>query len=238
MSRRSPFAAVMLGSALVALMALPAHAAFPVQTTPDSGGEGSVAQFDHNAYSLPLGNMSMTKRLDFSVGNSFFRNPWVEAPASTDARDGLGPLINTNSCQGCHIKDGRGHPPSGEERAVSLFLRLSLPAEGADAEVLKRQGINPLPHYGGQLQTAAITGFDTEADMQVSYTEKTITLDDGDVVSLRVPEYRIINPAYGQLPDELLTSATCRPAHDRPGASRSHPGRTHHGASRPRGPRW
>ena len=81
----------------------------PIQNDPRSGGEGSVSQFDHNAYSLPLGNMSMTKRLDFSVGNSFFRNPWVVAPASTDARDGLGPLINTNSCQGCHIKDGRGH---------------------------------------------------------------------------------------------------------------------------------
>ena len=86
---------------------------YPIQTTPMSGGDGSVEQFDHNAYSLPLGNMSMTKRLDFSVGNSFFRNPWVAAPASTEARDGLGPLLNTNSCQGCHLKDGRGtHPPA------------------------------------------------------------------------------------------------------------------------------
>lgn len=211
MFRHSSPAAVMLGSALISLMALPAQAAYPVQTTPDSGGEGSVAQFDHNAYSLPLGNMSMTKRLDFSVGNSFFRNPWVEAPASTDARDGLGPLINTNSCQGCHIKDGRGHPPSGQERAVPLFLRLSLPSQGADPETLKRQGVNPLPHYGGQLQTAAISGFKAEADMQVSYTEKSVTLDDGDVVSLQVPEYRISNPAYGPLPDDLLTSPRVAP---------------------------
>lgn len=71
----------------------------------------------------------MSKRLDFSVGNSFFRNPWVQAPASTDARDGLGPLFNTNGCQNCHIKDGRGHAPrEGDTNAVSMLVRLSIPA--------------------------------------------------------------------------------------------------------------
>lgn len=71
----------------------------------------------------------MSKRLDFSVGNSFFRNPWVQAPASTDARDGLGPLFNTNGCQNCHIKDGRGHPPEQNDlHAVSMLVRLSIPA--------------------------------------------------------------------------------------------------------------
>ncbi|WP_136246515.1 di-heme oxidoreductase family protein [Halomonas borealis] len=183
----------------------------PIQTTPDSGGDGSVAQDDHNAYSLPLDNLSMTKRLDFSVGNSFFRNPWVEAPASTEARDGLGPLINTNSCQGCHIKDGRGHPPRGDERAVSLFLRLSLPDEGAAPETLRRVGVHPVPHYGTQLQTAAITGMRAEAEMHLSYVERTVTLDDGSEVALRVPDYRILAPAYGPLPEALLTSPRVAP---------------------------
>ncbi|MBB3140657.1 di-heme oxidoreductase family protein [Halomonas organivorans] len=191
------------------LLTVAGHAAAdapPIQTTPDSGGDGSVAQFDHNAYSLPLDNLSMTKRLDFSVGNSFFRNPWVEAPASTEARDGLGPLINTNSCQGCHIKDGRGHPPRGDERAVSLFLRLSLPDEGADPDTLRRVGVRPVPGYGTQLQNAAITGMQAEARMQLTYDQRTVTLDDGTEVALRVPEYRILEPAYGPLPDDLLTS--------------------------------
>ncbi|KXS50717.1 MAG: thiol oxidoreductase, partial [Marinobacter sp. T13-3] len=117
------------------------HADYPIQTTPRTGGDGTVEQSDTNAYSRPQGNLSMTKRLDFSVGNSFFRNPWVEAPASTDARDGLGPLFNTNSCQGCHIKDGRGHPPAVNEPPVSLFLRLAVPADPeADAELLRTHG--------------------------------------------------------------------------------------------------
>ena len=112
--------AVPLQAAESPIQNVPPSQDYPIQTTPMSGGNGSVEQFDHNAYSLPLGNMSMTKRLDFSVGNSFFRNPWVAAPASTEARDGLGPLLNTNSCQGCHLKDGRGHPPTGDENPIAL----------------------------------------------------------------------------------------------------------------------
>ena len=46
-----------------------------------SGGNTSVKKNGANAFSLPAGNLPMSKRLDFSVGNSFFRNPWVQAPA-------------------------------------------------------------------------------------------------------------------------------------------------------------
>lgn len=41
-----------------------------------SGGDTSVKKDGANAYSLPAGNLPMTQRLDFSVGNSFFRNHW------------------------------------------------------------------------------------------------------------------------------------------------------------------
>ena len=73
-----------------------------------SGGSATVRKTDQNAFSLPSANLAPSRRVDFSVGNSFFRNPWVIAPSTTTARDGLGPLFNTNACQNCHIKDGRG----------------------------------------------------------------------------------------------------------------------------------
>lgn len=205
-----------LASSLAAILAISLLVAANTQandfqTTPMTGGDGSVSQFDHNAYSLPLRNLPMTGRLDFSVGNSFFRNPWVVAPASTDARDGLGPLFNTNSCQGCHIKDGRGNPPAGDERSVSLFLRLSLPTGEKDAETIEHTGTVPVPHYGRQLQTASIPGASPEADMQLSYHPREVELADSTLVELRVPEYHIENPAYGELPDELLTSPRVAP---------------------------
>jgi CxxC motif-containing protein (DUF1111 family) len=93
-----------------------------------SGGGATVFAQGRNAFSLPSANIPLLEKLDFNVGNSFFRNPWVIAPASTDARDGLGPLFNANGCQNCHIKDGRGHAPdSPEDNAVSLLVRLSIP---------------------------------------------------------------------------------------------------------------
>lgn len=185
---------------------------YPIQDTELSGGEGTVHQFDHNAYSLPMANQSMTRRLDFSVGNSFFRNPWVAAPASTDARDGLGPLFNTNSCQGCHIKDGRGHPQDEQGPSVSLFLRLAVPADPErDADTLRKHGFVPAPVYGSQLQTAAIPGMQKEADLVVSWQARTVTLADGHNVTLRQPIYTIENPNYGPMPDNLLTSPRMAP---------------------------
>lgn len=184
---------------------------FPVQDTPLSGGQGSVEQFDHNAYSLPLGNLAMTKRLDFSVGNSFFRNPWVVAPSSTAARDGLGPLFNTNSCQGCHLKDGRGHPPRGDESPVALFLRLSLPAEQGSEATLKQLGAVPVPSYGRQLQTAAIPGAEPEGNMVIEHEPREISLAGDETVTLQAPRYRIENPAYGPLPEDLETSPRLAP---------------------------
>lgn len=184
----------------------------PVQDSPLSGGQGTVDQADHNAFSLPQSNLSMMKRMDFSVGNSFFRNPWVEAPASTDARDGLGPLFNTNSCQGCHLKDGRGNPPAAGQQPVSLFLRLAVPADRQqDADLLRKHGFKPAPVYGSQLQTSAISGAQPEADLIVSYQTLTQTFPDGTETTLQTPVYRIENPRYGPLPDNLQISPRVAP---------------------------
>ena len=38
-----------------------------------SGGAATVNQFDQNAFSLPSANLPTSRRLDFSVGNSFFQ---------------------------------------------------------------------------------------------------------------------------------------------------------------------
>ncbi len=188
------------------------HAGYPLQTTPLTGGDGTVEKADTNAFSLPQANLSMTKRLDFSVGNSFFRNPWVEAPASTDARDGLGPLFNTNACQGCHIKDGRGHPPSLDTPSVSLFLRLSVPADpDVDADLLRTHGVKPAPVYGSQLQTAALPGAKPEADLVLDWEPVPVRLADGTELELRKPRYRIENANYGPLPEDLLISPRVAP---------------------------
>ncbi|MFV3414046.1 di-heme oxidoredictase family protein [Pseudomonas nitroreducens] len=177
-----------------------------------SGGATTVKQSDRNAYSMPSGNLTPSRRLDFAVGNSFFRNPWVIAPSTTTARDGLGPLFNTNACQNCHIKDGRGHPPEPNDvNAVSMLVRLSIPAGPEDARTLKRLGVVPEPVYGGQFQDSAIPGVAPEGKVRVDYDPVPVTFKDGTVVELRKPRLRISDLGYGPMHPETLFSARVAP---------------------------
>ncbi|EGQ8085741.1 c-type cytochrome [Vibrio vulnificus] len=178
-----------------------------------SGGDTSVKKEGPNAFSLPAANLPMSKRLDFSVGNSFFRNPWVSAPASTDARDGLGPLFNTNGCQNCHIKDGRGHPPEkGDSHAVSMLVRLSIPALTAEQKkAVITSGVIPEPTYGGQLQDFALQDQKPEGQISIRYSDVPVTFSDGTTVVLRKPAVEIRDLAYGEMHPQTLLSARVAP---------------------------
>lgn len=176
------------------------------------GGATSVNNVGRNAYSMPSANLSPMRKIDFSMGNSFFKNPWVAAPASTTARDGLGPLFNTNSCQSCHIKDGRGHAPIGKnDSAVSMLVRLSIPATAAQAQQVIYHGVKPEPIYGGQLQDMALPGIDPEGNIEVSYTNVTVELNGGEKVVLRQPNLAITNLAYGDMQGDVMLSARVAP---------------------------
>lgn len=177
-----------------------------------SGGGTTVRKSDQNAFSLPSANLAPTRRLDFSVGNSFFRNPWVIAPATTTARDGLGPLFNTNACQNCHIKDGRGHPPVPDaSNAVSMLVRLSIPDSPPYAKVIEQIGVVPEPVYGGQLQDMAVPGVVPEGKVRVDYTPVNVTFKDGTVVELRKPTLQITQLGYGPMHPDTRFSARVAP---------------------------
>ncbi|GAL33886.1 probable thiol oxidoreductase [Vibrio maritimus] len=199
---------------LVTLFALISTSVF-AESTPSrlSGGKTTVKKNGANAFSMPAANLPMSKRLDFSVGNSFFRNPWVQAPASTDARDGLGPLFNTNGCQNCHIKDGRGHPPeANDQHAVSMLVRLSIPAKTeAQKQAVKMSGVIPEPTYGGQLQDFALPDMAPEGQIHITYDDVAMRFEDGTTVMLRKPNLKIIELAYGDMHPDVMMSARIAP---------------------------
>ncbi|AIR87991.1 di-heme oxidoredictase family protein [Pseudomonas cremoricolorata] len=177
-----------------------------------SGGETTVKRGDRNAFSLPAANLSHERRLDFAVGNSFFRNPWVIAPSTTTARDGLGPLFNTNACINCHIRDGRGHPPEPDaSNAVSMLVRLSIPDQPPYVEEIKRLGVVPEPVYGTQLQDMAIPGVRPEGKVRVEYTTHTVSFADGHSVELRQPQLQITQLGYGPMHPDTRFSARIAP---------------------------
>ncbi|PWE42387.1 di-heme oxidoreductase family protein [Pseudomonas prosekii] len=177
-----------------------------------SGGGATVRKTDQNAFSLPSANLPPSRRVDFSVGNSFFRNPWVIAPSTTTARDGLGPLFNTNACQNCHIKDGRGHPPTPDAaNAVSMLVRLSIPDAPAYAKVIEQLGVVPEPVYGGQFQDMSVPGVAPEGKVRVEYTPVPVRFKDGSEVELRKPTLQISQLGYGPMHPDTRFSARVAP---------------------------
>ncbi|MGH8426104.1 MAG: di-heme oxidoredictase family protein, partial [Pseudomonas fluorescens] len=177
-----------------------------------SGGSATVRKTDQNSFSLPSANLPPSRRVDFSVGNSFFRNPWVIAPSTTTARDGLGPLFNTNACQNCHIKDGRGHPPTPDaQNAVSMLVRLSIPDTPAYANVIEQLGVVPEPVYGGQFQDMSVPGVVPEGKVRVDYTPVPIRFKDGTEVELRKPTLQITQLGYGPMHPDTRFSARVAP---------------------------
>lgn len=166
------------------------------------GAATSRKKVNRDAFSQFSANLTFEQERDFKLGNALFRKLWVSSPSSTQASDGLGPLFNARSCQSCHLKDGRGHPPEGDADATSMFLRLARPAE-TDAErqaLIDHLALNfPDPVYGGQLQDLAVPGLLAEGHMRIAYEETPVTLGDGEVVSLRKPAYSVDDLGYGPL---------------------------------------
>ena len=179
----------------------------PLVLVPESGGATTAFTTTRNAFGLSARNLDTLERRTFAVGNSFFRQNWVTAPASTEARDGLGPTFNALSCSSCHLLDGRGKPPDGpDDGERGLLLRLSIPGAGPHGAPL------PEPVYGGQLQDRSIVGVPLEGEFIIVYQEVPGVYEDGELYSLRRPTYQIRNLAFGQIHPETLVSPRVAPA--------------------------
>ncbi|WP_083923573.1 di-heme oxidoredictase family protein [Amorphus coralli] len=182
-----------------------------------SGGAAtSTARVGINSFSDFSANLSFEGEQDFKLGNGLFKKVWVPSPSSTQASDGLGPLYNARSCQRCHLKDGRGHPPAGpDDAATSMFLRLSVPpkTEAEHAALAARDLVFiPEPTYGGQLQDFAAPGMPIEGTMRIDYAEIPVTLGGGETVSLRKPTYSVADLGYGPMdPDVMLSPRVASP---------------------------
>jgi CxxC motif-containing protein (DUF1111 family) len=165
------------------------------------GGDTTITNSTANAFGQPAPNLVRREERLFFVGNSFFNQNWVQAPASTTARDGLGPFFNARSCAGCHFKDGRGRPfLSSDENTTGFLMRLSVLGQDVHGE--------PLPDamYGGQFQDLALDDLDDEGDIVIAYSDKIVTFADGRTVTLQVPHYELVNLNYGNLGDNILFS--------------------------------
>src|ERR1044072_4782272 len=140
----------------------------PGEESPGGGATTRKSIDTREAFSHASEGISLEGESKFKVGNAIFRKLWISAPSSTTSSDGLGPLYNSRSCQSCHLKDGRGHPPNAnfpDDRAESMFLRLSIPPQTDEQKrLLAEHRVNSIdePTYGEQLQNLAVRGLGNE----------------------------------------------------------------------------
>lgn len=200
---------------VAAVTAIPTDLSRAFAFEENAAGAATVRpRMNADAFSQPSANLSFEDELTFRVGNGLFRRLWVSAPASTLASDGLGPLYNARSCQRCHLKDGRGHPPENDgDTAVSMFLRISIPGpEDFNASAIEDFiATQPDPNYGTQLQDFSLPGHVPEYSLRVTYDEIEVPLSGGETATLRSPGYRAENLGYGPLHPEAMLSPRVAP---------------------------
>ncbi len=172
------------------------------------GGETTVVSTNRNSFALPARNISRLERRTFEVGDSFFTQNWVTAPASTEARDGLGPTFNAQSCSSCHTLDGRAQPPQdADDPERGLLFRLSIP--GLDPTT---GGPMHDPVYGGQLQDRGILTVPAEGRFIINYREVSGNYGDGTLYTLLEPEYSFVDLAFGSMHPEIMFSPRIAPS--------------------------
>jgi len=177
-----------------------------------TGGNTTVYATGRNAFSFPAANLEDAERTRFAIGNSFFRRNWVQAPASTKARDGLGPHFIARSCGGCHVQDGRGAPPEITNRlgettdpTVALLIRLSIPGQDAHG------GPKHEPVYGDQFNNAAIRGVKPEGRVTLRYSTIQGQFADGSPYELLQPHYGFADLGYGPMHPQVMLSPRVAP---------------------------
>ncbi len=166
-----------------------------------SSPSAATASVDRLAPVMPLPDARRAER--YERGRALMEQIWQIAPGEDAQRDGLGPLFNAASCQGCHSPATRRQvPKNAGDRLLSALVRVSV-----------RQNGETLPHpaYGSQLNELGIVGVPAEARIQTLYTDRRVELLDGTPVWVREPELAFHDPRYGALDRQVMTSLRASP---------------------------
>lgn len=187
------------------------------------GGHGSAEQIAGSSFAGPLANISDAKKRDFYAGRALAQQPWIKAPATTTARDGLGPLYNARTCLACHIGGSRGVLPTSEQGFVNnAVVKISQP--GSDPI----NGVVADATYGDQLQTQSTAllhqlkhtmpqpkpgylNVKPEAYITVRWQRHPGIYPDGNHYELRAPVIVFDQLGYGPLPKNTLWSLRVAP---------------------------
>lgn len=196
---------------LIALAASTTGCDGSVEPLGSPGGNWTARPSVRPTLIAPASVLDSRQKLEFWTGMGFFRDPWVTAPASTTARDGLGPLFNAQSCIACHASGGRGRSLLKNPDSVSTIVKLGRHVD--------HDNTAPHPELGRQLQTRAIyphnTGertlgayFPGEGSLGTHKQTTDVSFTDGTLLTLQYPKIEIEDVVVG----DVLTSVRIAPS--------------------------
>ena len=166
-----------------------------------SGGAATVFDETSKAFTHSINGLNDRDQRVHELGDKGFEQTFVASGSALFG--GLGPVFNNVSCISCHHNDGKGTPTAGLPTS-SLLIRISLPGQDAHGAPLAAPG------FGLQLQDQALFGVQPEVNIQITYADKKVTYPDGSSITLRNPEYLLLNP-YTPLPAAYDLSARMDP---------------------------
>lgn len=171
-----------------------------------AGGDCTVFSMGPDAFTFPLPNLDASGVERHFLADGIFGQQFVSAPAVRFG--GLGPLFNQNSCESCHVRNGRGMIPQMDNDPNSgLLLRISLTGQNANG------GIIAVPEFGGQLQNKAIFGTAPEGKVSKSEITQIVSFLDGQQVTLHKPAYTITDTYLPLSGNILISPRNAPPVH-------------------------
>lgn len=169
-----------------------------------SGGNTTIFSQGPDAYTFPLANLDEKGLQKHLLADGMFGQQFVTAPATIFG--GLGPLFNQNSCESCHVRNGKSSFPKFDNDASSgLLLRIGT------GEIDVNGFPVVLEHFGGQLQTKAIFGVMPEATITIEEKEELINYLDGNELKLTHHQFMPQN-TYKPWPSNAKISPRMAPA--------------------------
>lgn len=148
----------------------------------------------------------------FTQGDHLFRT----------AHDDSGPLMNSDTCQSCHINDGRGEISDDiDVPFISTLIKISDPSGETDPiygdqiQIFAEQSFSSsdlnagLAQYNGSVNGDLLFG---EAYAYVEYEEVMGNYADGTSYSLRNPVYKIKDPSFGDFINDIQFSVRMAPS--------------------------
>lgn len=183
-----------------------------------------------HGFSTPIATLTQAELARHLQGDAHFEKSFTTAPNNEHPElDGLGPVFNNQNCNSCHQRDGRPSTLSvseGESRLLlganaGIFLRISIDDDHCEFPKPENNYCQntPVDGFGEQLFHRGVlkaredwqdNPFIGQAKVFLSYKYKTVTYNDGEVITLKKPVFDIEAPydvsAENQLNSALLQS--------------------------------